>query len=432
MGRVNAAWIKPVSIEPALFVNRTAETEDLLRRLEELREAQEREAHFLITGARGVGKSVFTRTALERFVRKHADHVVCITVDSRGLRYRPFLNRLANQLVEQIRSQAEKTRRPDLAFWLDQLALLANNTQVTRTQTETVARKYGIDAKAGLLSALESKLSWEETRTIGRTDQLSLTVTDDLLHSAIVATLERLAQHQEPWFIVLLFDDLDQASVPDQEDDISSLFRHVLDLRPCISLVHFRTEAMIENVKREATEKIDLKPLSAEALFEILMRRLQSATEAVRAQFPPTTDWRSIRQLAGATGNPLVFLRWVHGLLRTQEFPPPAGWTHPHELARLVYAEDPMNGAEEELVQRLINVVDRCDAGRRDRAVQRDSLQRGCLPTDNAPGPGLTEQEIEDLIKLEVLLPMHRFQPSRGYRIQPILDLMRPSVQERL
>lgn len=428
MSRANAAWIKPVSIESALFVNRTAELEDLIRRLDELREAEQREAHFLITGARGVGKSMFTRTALERFAQKHKDHVVCIVVDSRGLGYRPFLSRLANQLIEQIRSQAEKTRRLDLALWLDQLGLLANNTQVTRTQADTVARKYGIESKVSLLSFLESKLSWEETRTVGRTEQLALTVTDDLLHAAIVATLERLANNQEPWFVVLFFDDLDQASVPGHEDDISSLFRHVLDLRPCISLAHFRTEAMIENVQREATEKIDLKPLSADALFAILERRLTAAPEAVRRQFPSSTDWSAVRWLASQTGNPLVFLRWVHGLLRTQDFPPPATWREPRQLARLVYAEDPMNGADEELVQRLVHVVDRCDGGR-GRPVFPDSLQRGCLPTDRASGPGLSEQEIEDLIKLEVLLPVHRFQPSRGYRIQPLLDLMRPSVQ---
>jgi hypothetical protein len=125
-----------------------------------------------------------------------------------------------------------------------------------------------------------------------------------------------------------------------------------------------------------------------------------------------------------------VFLRWVHGLLRTQDFPPPPTWTLPDNLARIVYQEDPMNGADRELVQRLVNVVDRCDLGRRTRAILPEHLRRGGLPTDTAPLPGLTEQEIEDLIKLEVLLPVHRFQPSQGYRIQPILDLMRPSLRE--
>ena len=432
--RVNAVWLQPISTDPRLLVNREEELDDLVHRLEELREAQLREAHFMITGARGVGKSIFTKAALARFEQKHPDQAVCLTVDSRGLLYRPFLNRLANTLVEAIKPRAEKFKRLGIARVLEQLALFANHSQITRAQTDTVARRYGADATLGadLFLKLQSKLTWEETRSLGQTVQSSLTVTDDLLHAAITATLERLAEDDSRWMVVVFFDDLDQAAPTDREEDVAMLFRHVLDLRPCVSLVHFRTEALVENVAREATEKIDLKPLTPQVLFELVRRRLEAATEAVRKQFPPTTDWSAVERLAARSGNPLVFLKWVHGLFRSQPWPPPESWTDPASLARLVFAVDPLNGATPDLVRRLVETVDRCDGGRLDATIVREDLLRGCAVTDPGKARGLTAQEIDDLAKLHVLLPKHRFQPTLGYRMQPVLDLLRPSVRAKL
>ncbi|MDI1434257.1 AAA family ATPase [Polyangium sorediatum] len=432
--RVNAVWLQPISTDPGLLVNREEELDDLVRRLDELREAQLREAHFMITGARGVGKSIFTRAALARFEKKYPDQAVCLTVDSRGLRYRPFLNRLANRLVDEIKPRAEKFKRLGIARVLDQLALFANHSQISRAQTETVARRYGADATLGadLLLKLQSKLTWEETRSLGQTVQSSLTVTDELLHAAITATLERLDEDDSRWMVVVFFDDLDQALPTDHEEDVAMLFRHVLDLRPCVSLVHFRTEALVENVAREATEKIDLKPLTPEVLFELVRRRLEAATETVKKQFPVDTDWSAVHRLAACTGNPLVFLRWVHGLMRSQLWPPSASWKDAGNLARLVFTADPFNGADPELVRRLAEIVDRCDGGRPNATLLREDLLRGCAKTDPGKAPGMTEQEIDDLVKLQVLLPKHRFQPTLGYRMQPVLDLLRPSVRAKL
>lgn len=436
MTRVNAAWLQPVSTAPELLVNRDAERDDLLHRLHEFREAGIRDAHVLITGARGVGKSIFTRVVLRDFEREGRDAVITVTVDGRGLRYRSFLKRFANNLADAIRPRAELGRRTVFQAWADHLSLLANNDQVTRGQTDTVTRKYGVDATAStdvLLYKLQGRFAWEETRSLGQTIQTTLTVTDDLLHAAIVATLERLTAKDSPWFVVVFLDDLDQAAPGDRENDIAPLFAKVLELRPCISLVHFRTEALVENVSREAAEKIDLRPLEPVVMIDLLHRRLDAATDAVRRQFPASTDWSAVESLAKQTGTPLVFLKWVHGLLRTQDWPPTDLWKERAELLRLVFSADPFNGVEPELMQRLVDVVDRCDAGIKDRAIRRDDLERGCLVTDRVPaGSGLTPQEIEDLIKLNVLLPRHRLQPTLGFRLQPVLDLLRPSVREKL
>lgn len=435
MARVNAAWLQPIATDPRLLVNRTTELEDLVGRFEEFREAQLREGHILITGARGVGKSIFTRAAVDRFEKNHPAQVVGITIDSRGLRYRPFLAKLAQAISSRVRPLAEKLKREDIPHWLDQLSLLSQNSVISRAQTESLTRNYGVESTAGadLLLRLQGKFTWQESRSLGSTTQSTLTVSDDLLHAAIVATLERLAEPDSPWFIVVFFDDLDQAVLSDQVDDPAALFRHVLDLRPCISIVHFRTEALVENVAREAAEKIDLKPLSADTLYELVRRRLEAATETVKQQFPAGTDWSAVHWLAARTGTPLVLLKWVHGLLRSSDWPPPAGWNSPESLSNLVFATDPLNGVDPDLVRRLVEIVDRCDGGRRDRTVQREDLLRGGSELSPvAHSAGLTPDEIDDLIKLGVLLPKHRFQPSLGYRIQPVLDLLRPSAMAAL
>ena len=76
MPRVNAAWLDPVSTDPALLVNRAAEIEDLFQRLEEYREAEKHNANLIVTGPRGVGKSIFTRAVLSRFAAAHPTQVV--------------------------------------------------------------------------------------------------------------------------------------------------------------------------------------------------------------------------------------------------------------------------------------------------------------------------------------------------------------------
>lgn len=432
--KVNAAWLKVVSVDPTLMVDRDDAREDLVRRLDELREADIRDAYVLITGARGVGKSIFTRAAIAEFEDNHPDHIVAIVVDGRGLGYRSFLSRFAEQLAERLTEGPELATGEHLGRWLAQLMLLSRSSQITKSQSDAVERRYGVAATVGndLLLKLQGKFSWEEKHSIGATEQTTLTVTDELLHAALNATLQRLADDESGWFVVVFFDDMDQAATTEAEEQVATLFRSVLDISPCVSLVHFRTETLIENVAREATEKIDLRPLDEDVLFEMLQRRLQAAPRAVRDQFPPDTDWTAAKRLAHCTGNPWVYLKWVHGLLRSQPWPPPEGWTDAAQIQKLVFTSDPLNGAEPDLINCLVTAVEQCDGGRGDAVVRREDLLRGGSALNFRPECALSEEQIEDLVRLNVLLPKHRFQPSLGYRMQPILDLLRPSVQAKL
>ncbi len=432
---VNAAWIQPVSTDPALLVDRDEEQKSLRRYLDESLEAQQRDVQILVSGPRGVGKSIFTKTVLRQFARANPKSVLVLTVDGRGLRYREFLRQVADRLALALRERAADLDNA-LLHWADQLALLANADVVTRAQTDTMGRKYGVDATAStdlLLYKLQGRFAWEETRSLGTTVQSSFSVSDSLLHASILATLERLALPQSPWFVVVFYDDLDQALLGDTEAEVAPVHRRILDLGPCISLMHFRTEAVTENIAREVGERLELHPMQPEHLMEVLRARHRWASESVQKQLPSdATDWTPMQRLAQVTGNPLVFLRWAHALLRTFPWPPPPEWTSLSALTRLVFAADVMNGVDEALVHRLVEVVERCDGGRSGVVVHREDIVRGAATTHPGPVRGLSEQEVDDLIKLGVLLPRHRFLPTQGYRMIPVLDLLRASVRARL
>jgi hypothetical protein len=87
---------------------------------------------------------------------------------------------------------------------------------------------------------------------------------------------------------------------------------------------------------------------------------------------------------------------------------------------------------ESELLERLAIIVDRClPRGRHD--VQKDDVIRGRLKTDAcADGRVLTEDEFDLLVRTGLLIPKDRFREAAGYRMDPILDLLRPSVLSRL
>jgi GTPase SAR1 family protein len=426
---MNTAWIQPVSVDPTLLVGREAERERLVRKLQDHLEGGYREARLLVVGPRGVGKSILTHAALRELERRSHGVAVCVTVDSRGLRYRPFLNLVARALVEGLRPKAAQGRRESLLLWLDQLALLASGGQVTEAQTETVGRRYGVEAAAegGLLWKLASRFTWEEQRSLGTTVQRTLTVTDDLLQGAIVATLELLRDEDLPWYVVLFFNDLDQAVIGDQASDAEELYRKVMDLRPCISIAHYRSEVHLESVTRGVEYTLDLRPLDPATLVAIRQRRLAAAPDRVRTQFPPGTDWSAPDALARCTGIPLVYLRWLMGLLDEEGLPPRPGWTELPRLDRIVRAADFLGGVDSDLLARLVGVMERCDGGDPEVQVGRDDLARGTRAPDSAPAVGLSDQDIEDLVRMRVLVPRHRYLPSQGLRVQPFADLLRPS-----
>jgi hypothetical protein len=218
---------------------------------------------------------------------------------------------------------------------------------------------------------------------------------------------------------------LDQALTGTDSDEILSLLRRVLELRPCIALVHVRTECCVENLNREVTENVEIRGLQAGDLAELVRRRLESAPREVKQALGDQGNWQAIDQLAGLTTNPLVFLRWILGLLRTQDLPAVEGWCTDAALHSLVSTAAPVQGFDPATVSRVVAKIDGLD-----RWFTREALLASASPTDTAKA--ITAHDIEDLVKLGLLVPRYRFRPAGELYLEPVFDLLRPSVREKL
>lgn len=275
----------------------------------------------------------------------------------------------------------------------------------------------------------KARFLWEETRTRG-TDLKTITrVTDDLLHSALTETLAKVAG--TPWRVIVLFDDLDQAIGSEDPTTLKEVIKRVLDVKPCIGLIHLRAEVLFADVRREIDEEVEVAGMTAEALYAILNRRLQRAPNTVRLHQSALEQSPDIARLAGMTDNPLVFLRWVHGLLRLHSFPPPPDW-HTDILLRRLIRKEAVAGVDEDLLGRFARVMDRCLPGG-GAWCQRADLVAGRVSVDpESAREAITAQELEHLEQVGLLIPRNRFNLESGYRIDPVLDLLRPTVAERL
>ena len=77
-------------------------------------------------------------------------------------------------------------------------------------------------------------------------------------------------------------------------------------------------------------------------------------------------------------------------------------------------------------------IVDRC-LPRARHEVQKEDAIRGYLKTDNCgDGKAITVDEFDLLVRSGLLIPKDRFREAAGYRMDPVLDLLRPSTAAKL
>ena len=432
---LGAAWVNPNTTEPEYLVDRDDEQrkmlaifEDYLNQWKAYPSTGLRDARILVTGDRGVGKSILTRAVLKSLGDKNPKTVVPIYVDSRNLRLRQSLVQMAKDLVKRLRPLVEGHRDEVLPL-LDQLELLTKGDRVTQAKVNEIATRYGSKAKAGIdaVVKLGSEFIWEQTRHVGTTTGVEADVTEDLLRSALTALLGFMAEQKLPWMVVVFYDNLDQMLADHGDDDVLAVFRRILEIGPCLAIVHIRTEAFVDDLGRDITEKFEVGSLGHTELIEVLERRLMVALPEVQEALALPTNRDALNRLAKCTGNVLTFLRWTFALLRQVSAPFPADWSSNAKLRDIALNALPVQSPDADLVQRLAQVVDRVDR----RWVGRDDLERGGREGEPDLEP-LSKDEIEDLVRLQVLLPRFRFRPDSDLFLQPTLDLLRPSIRKRL
>lgn len=419
MRRASTVWLRPTSIDPRFLVDREAERAELRQSLLEFIRFGDRSARLLVSGDRGVGKSILTHWVLAELDRREglppsAPPIVTVVVEGRSLRYRSALKEMARQLADAL---ARRNHTP-LARRLAELRLLANNDRITRGHLDEISANFGIGATAenSLIFKLSGRMSWTKTKKQSTRVELQQDIDDDLLHAAIQETLEHVAATTD-WAIVVFYDDLDQLS--DQPDHLEEAFKHFLALQPCLAILHLRSEWLPANLRREVDDEISLRELDAEALLDLVRHRHDLAglgTEGLQAE----AIWQAFDRLARLTGNPYVYLRWCHGLLKSQPYPPGPDWSTPAGLFELT-RRGAITGGNESNLRRLAKVVDLADS------------PDGWLTHDQLVGNGrLSAPEFAEHLRAGMLIPRSHYDSATRFRLDPLLELLRPSVAQRV
>ncbi len=427
---LSAAWVNPNTTEPKYLANRVELRGRMLGVFEDYlqqwrREPSEglRDARILVTGDRGIGKSILTRAVVADLAEKHDQTVIPVHVDSRNLHLRQALVQLARDVEAQLRPLAEQ-HREELLPLLDHLRLLTQGDRISRDKHSAIATKYGSTAKVGVerVVKLGGQFSWEQTRQHSSGRTVEAEVTEAVLRSALKALLKFMAEREHPWMVVVYYDNLDQLLALRDADDILSSTRLILEVGPCLAVAHIRSEAFVDNLGRDFTEKFEVDPLGQAELLEVLDRRLLTAPPEVRAALGAGGHGREVvERLADCTGNALTFLRWLLALQRRVPAPFPADWHGDATLGQIARHALPGQAPDLELLQRLGRIVD----GAATRWFSRQHLSGGGTET-------LSDDEIEQLVRLQVLLPRFRFEDAGDLLMQPTLDLLRPSVMAGL
>lgn len=427
MPKLRTPWVKPVSVDPALFVNRSADVERLLSELQSYISYKERSALILLRGERGIGKSIFGRYVLKEIANRNPDSVIALSTDHRGASAMPFFQGLGKKLADEAErawkgsGQLEAYRKE----WLDPLRELSTNTRISRGLHHADGRDYGAAAEfgAGIWGVLTGKgsLQWKERREQGQRTEMSLDVSPDVLQLAINGMLEKLA---EDFNVIIFYDDLDQAQNMDNPERAKDTIHQILSLKNCISLLHLRSEVTFPDVRREVDASIELRALQPEELERIVRHRLSGALPPDRALFEES--WELFRRFIRVTGNPYVLLRWMVALCGMNAQWPPIDWSSDAALLRLV-KEAAHSDISDELLQRLGRLI---DALGRTSGIQEQELLKGQRRFDllSPQLPAISQDELDWLKRYEILVPVDRFDPNPGLRLDPILDLSRASV----
>lgn len=401
--------------------------------LDDLRQTNRRQYRIAVFGDRGVGKSILCGVVTSEFAKAHAPDVIYVPVSGRSLRFRGFLRDVCDRLVQSARSVLGKTHER----WFEELALLANNDQITEGHVETITRRYGTSAtvSASLFDVLtgSTSFSWEESRLRSATSGKTQFVTDEILQRAIQKTLEEVDRQRKT--VLMFLDDVDQSA--EDEREFRPMFKRILELEPCISVVHVRSEMMFRDVRREFDRAFEVPAMDPTALWQMIDQRLEIATAGtsnVKLAFTNSGTREIIDRLGAATGNPFVLLRWLQGFMEVGALPAEDAsrpWNDDATLRRVARIAVMVQGTDQELLDRVAAVVDRC--GDAKGAASRVDLLRGCRALDpSSRQVGLTEREFSFLDRHGLLIPVDRFDEATDWRLDPTLDLLRPSVRDKL
>jgi len=363
----------------------------------------------LVTGERGIGKSIAVRAALAYLEEERRDFFPIIVPGDRCTTVRHLLVTIADTFSQQVRELFPDDK--DLLKQASHLPDMLQPQQVTRGEFHRRGREiegvtetdYGligfIKARLGVRGALSAERGGEESAAIPIDDTFRIRLLTQVL--GIVAQKKKRTP-------LLFVDNLDQIA---EKERIEEFLRYLLWLENLPVIVTVRSEFVSADMLREHREILRFGPLNRKQLLAILERRLEvdcPEAEALRK----TNLFTIARGLTKMTGNPLAFLRWLHYLC----------WYTP--LRRRAYLEDLKGYVRDHFgTDYQPEATHVLRAARWFFAEERGVVSRAVWKEE----VGLDDDDIDALERQGVLVPddVTRPRESRRYTLSPLLGFLR-------
>jgi Cdc6-like AAA superfamily ATPase len=294
-----------------LFVPRSEEEQVCSFLTSFLDNPQLRWRRLLVTGERGIGKSIGVRAAVARLEEERRDFFPLIINGHRCTTIRHLVVTIAEEFSRRVRDLFPDDK--DLIKQASHLPDMLQPDQMTRGEFYRRGRDievateidYGllafIKARLGIRGALSSERGTEETASIRL---------DDSFRIQLLAEVLRSVARQKKRQPLLFVDNLDQIT---EKERIEEFLRYLLWLEELPVVITIRSEFVSADIHRTHREILRFGPLSQKQLLAIFERRLEVGcpeAEALRHAGLPAIA----RGLSKITGNPWAFLHWLHYL----------------------------------------------------------------------------------------------------------------------
>ena len=317
----------PGDIDPVHFVDRKEKEKELYDTLQSwLQDPEKFDGACLITGERGIGKSMLTHQVINR-LRGSFSGNVAIVIAKGATETDGFKGLLLNILLElksELKSLDSSTQNKyekipeDIYKQIGFLEELARHKKVTIRRVKETLKKFNYSLSVSQPPQLPSFIAGRLGYSAERSDRDSLEMEEEFdlytLRESLCQIFDELKKHRQK--VVVFIDDLDQvygiSATRIEQTDI--MFKHLRETRNCIKIINLRDYYKSGETSREFHEVFTLGPMEKQALRDLAWARCQSEAEPKRTQI-----WNLLEPcldiLVSKTGNPLAFVIWCNWLV---------------------------------------------------------------------------------------------------------------------
>lgn len=337
----------PIGVFPALFFDHfdpaDVKPKQMIGRAREVHWLRETLARYLqtadpgagravcLTGEKGIGKSILTRTVLDELKTQYAANTLFLVVDCRSVHSRRgVISAVCHEIVRELSSLKRASAQvPDALLAtaqllraltrLDQVALRVAHEQILQYQQATRSRSRKTINSLKLSFGLSLDLTESQIKSL----MGSVRFDDQGLTDALIALCHDLRTLN--FGVVLFLDNMDELRHEYRDVDARAVVRRdvegVLALKQApIALVLNMRSYYTGVIPREISNTRALRPLPATDLLEILDRRMAHERRAVQDAMHAARP--VVERLARIAPTPLAFLRWIKFLFEEGQLTP--------------------------------------------------------------------------------------------------------------